>query len=189
MMTPFELVMIPTQRLTLRFLGRADLSALYDLFSDPEVGRYLSYPPWTDPSQAQQLLADTLEGYRTRSSLQLGIERSADHLLIGTCSLFHFHVASRRAEIGYVLGRPFWGAGYMQEALQAFLRYAFQVLDLHRLEADIDPRNLASAKTLERLGFLKEGVLRERWIVNGEISDTCLYGLLRREWQERLDVD
>lgn len=73
----------------------------------------------------------------------------------------------------------------MHEALQTLLRYAFQTLDLNRLEADIDPRNVASARTLERLGFQKEGHLRERWIVNDEISDTWLYGLLRREWLER----
>ena len=72
----------------------------------------------------------------------------------------------------------------MNEALKALLYYAFQTLDLNRLEADIDPRNSASAKTLERLGFQKEGHLRERWIVNNEISDTWLYGLLRREWHE-----
>jgi len=73
----------------------------------------------------------------------------------------------------------------MHNALQALLQYAFQTLDLNRLEADIDPRNRASARTLERLGFQQEGHLRERWIVNDEISDTFLYGLLRREWQER----
>jgi RimJ/RimL family protein N-acetyltransferase len=73
----------------------------------------------------------------------------------------------------------------MHEALQALLRFAFQTLELNRLEADIDPRNIASAKTLERLGFQKEGHLRERWIVNAEISDTDLYGLLQRDWQAR----
>jgi RimJ/RimL family protein N-acetyltransferase len=184
-MTSFDSIVLPTQRLTLRFLSEADLPALYEIFSYPEVSRYLSWPPWTHRSQAEQMLADTKEGYRTRSALQLGIERRADHALVGTCSLFHFHVASRRAEIGYVLGRPYWGSGYMHEALQALLHYTFQTLDLNRLEADIDPRNQASARTLERLGFQKEGHLRERWIVNGEISDTWLYGLLRREWQER----
>ena len=71
----------------------------------------------------------------------------------------------------------------MHEALQALLQHAFDRLDLNRLEADIDPRNLASARTLERLGFQKEGYLRERWIVNDEVSDTALYGLLRREWR------
>ena len=73
----------------------------------------------------------------------------------------------------------------MNEALHALVQYAFQTLDLNRLEADIDPRNKASARTLERLGFQKEGHLRERWIVNDEISDTDLYGLLRRDWQEQ----
>ena len=184
-MTPFEPIVIPTKNLTLRFLSEADLPAVYDIFSHPEVMRYWSYPPWTEMSQAQQWLMKVQEGYRTREAFQLGIERDSDHVLVGTSTLFQFHVASRRAEIGYALGRPYWGFGYMHEALQALLRYAFQTLDLNRLEADIDPRNRVSAKTLERLGFQREGHLRERWIVNDEISETWLDGLLRREWQER----
>jgi len=71
----------------------------------------------------------------------------------------------------------------MHEALQALLDFGFGELDLNRIEADIDPRNSASARTLERLGFTKEGYLRERWIVGEEVSDTALYGLLRREWR------
>ncbi len=71
----------------------------------------------------------------------------------------------------------------MNEALRTLVDHAFTTLDLNRLEADIDPRNLASAKTLERLGFQQEGLLRERWIVGDEISDTAFDGLLRREWK------
>jgi ribosomal-protein-alanine N-acetyltransferase len=71
----------------------------------------------------------------------------------------------------------------MHEALQALLDFGFGELDLNRIEADIDPRNSASARTLERLGFTKEGYLRERWIVGEEVSDTALYGLLRREFR------
>jgi RimJ/RimL family protein N-acetyltransferase len=177
-MTPFEPVTILTDHLVLRFLSEADLPALYDMFSQPEVTRYLSWPRWTDRSQAAD--AGDTGSYRTGSGLQLGIEqRTATR---SRCvHLFHFHAASRRARMGYVLGRPYWGSGYMHEALHALVRYAFQTLDLNRLEADIDPRNQASARTLERLGFQKEGHLRERWIVNGEISDTWLYGLLRRD--------
>src|SRR4030095_15429240 len=106
-----------------------------------------------------------------------------DHAFIGNATLHHFHEASRRAEIGYAPLGPFWGQGSMHEALQALLAYAFERLDLNRLEADIDPRNAASARSLERLGFRKEGHLRERWIVNGEVSDTGFYGLLRSEWR------
>ena len=187
-MPPFQPIVIPTKRLTLRFLRETDLAAVYDIFSHPEVMRYWSYPPWTDPSQAQQWLMGVQERYDSGTALQLGIERQADPALVGTCTLFQFHSPSRRAEIGYALGRPYWGSGYMHQALQALLHYAFQTLDLNRLEADIDPRNVASARTLERLGFQKEGHLRERWIVNDEISDTVLYGLLRREWQEHSDA-
>lgn len=182
-MKPFEPITLSTPRLTLRFLNEADIKAAYEIFSHVEVMRYWSYPAWTDPSQAREWLIHIQEDYRTGDALQLAIERNAGHILIGTCTLFQFHVASRRAEMGYALGRPYWGSGYMQEALQALLRYAFQTLDLNRLEADIDPRNLASASVLERLGFVKEGLLRERWIVNEEISDTALYGLLRKEWR------
>jgi RimJ/RimL family protein N-acetyltransferase len=69
--------------------------------------------------------------------------------------------------------------------MTAALDYAFVELDLNRIEADIDPRNEASAKLLERKGFVKEGYMRERWIVNGEICDTVFYGLLRRDWEAR----
>ena len=182
-MPSFDPIVISAKDLTLRFLTETDLPAAYEIFSHPEVMRYWSYPPWQDISQAQEWLRHIHEGYQTRTSLQLGIERQADHVLIGTCTLFQFHGPSRRAEMGYALGRPYWGFGYMNQALRTLLHYAFETLDLNRIEADIDPRNTASAKTLERLGFQKEGHLRERWIVADEVSDTALYGLLRREWQ------
>jgi RimJ/RimL family protein N-acetyltransferase len=70
----------------------------------------------------------------------------------------------------------------MHEALKA-LTYAFDVLEFHRIEADVDPRNAASIRTLERLGFQREGYLRERWQVNGEIQDAVFYGLLRSDWK------
>jgi [ribosomal protein S5]-alanine N-acetyltransferase len=187
-MTPIEPIIIQTERLVLRYMNEADIPSLYDIFSHQEVMRYWSWPAWTNIAQARQMLSDVEDGYRSGGALMLGISRRADSVLVGMCSLFHFHVPSRRAEIGYALGRPYWGSGYMHEALQALLNYAFQTLDLNRLEADIDPRNEASAKTLDRLGFQKEGHMRERWIVNEEISDTWWYGLLRREWQEHINI-
>jgi RimJ/RimL family protein N-acetyltransferase len=183
-MTPFEPITLATERLVIRFLYEADLPALYAIYSNAEVMRYWSYAPWTEMEQARQMLQDTLSGYQNGSGLRVGIERQSDRALLGMCSLFQFHLPSRRAELGYALGRPYWGSGYMHEALQTFVDYAFNTLNLNRLEADIDPRNLASAKTLERLGFKLEGLLRERWIVGDEITDTGLYGLLHREWLE-----
>ena len=181
-MSPFPSIPLQTERLLIRYLTDSDLQAIFDIRSDPEVMRYWSSPPITELAQAQEIITTSQEGYETGDFLQLGIEHKSDSALIGTCTLFAFHRPSRRAEMGYALGRPFWGQGYMNEALKRLVQYAFDELDLNRLEADIDPRNLASAKTLERLGFLKEGQLRERWIVNGEVSDSDIYGLLRNDW-------
>ena len=95
---------------------------------------------------------------------------------------FNLDLAQGRAEIGYAQALAYWGKGYINEALQALLSYAFEEMKLRRLEADVDPRNVASIKTLERLGFEREGYLRERWHVGGEIQDALFYGLLKRQW-------
>lgn len=178
----YRMPTLETQRVALRPLRTDDMYAIFGFFSDPEVTRYWSRPPMTHLAQARTLLRAMRDGNRTGERLQFGIERRSDAVLMGTCSLFNFSPQNRRAEVGYILGRPFWRQGYMHEAMQRMLRHAFEDLDLVRLEADIDPRNRPSARTLERLGFVKEGYLRERWIVAEAISDTELYGLLRREW-------
>ncbi|HEV3426497.1 MAG TPA: GNAT family protein, partial [Paraburkholderia sp.] len=94
---------------------------------------------------------------------------------------FHAHEQCRRAEIGFCLQRRQWGKGYMSEAAAAVVEHAFEAVKLNRIEADIDPRNTASARVLERLGFVREGLLRERWIVGDEVTDSALYGLLRSD--------
>jgi RimJ/RimL family protein N-acetyltransferase len=183
-MLTFRPITLLSSRLTLRWLSAADAPVLFTIFSDPEVMRYWSSPPMRDLSEATQMLLCVQAGYESGSALRVGIERKADGALLGVCSLFSLDSSQQRAEIGYALGRPFWGAGYMHEALQTFIDYAFYTLNLRRLEADIDPRNRASAKTVERLGFQLEGYLRERWLVNGELSDSALYGLLGKEWRK-----
>ncbi len=178
-------VSIRTRRLRLRRLSAEDIPALFRINADPLVARYGARPAMTEIGEARQLLESVEEGYRTGKFLQLGLERSADGALLGTCVLLRLDRSNRRAELGYLLGSEYWGAGWMAEALEAFVHYAFEELDLLRLEADIDPRNAASERSLLRLGFKKEGHMRERWLVAGELSDTGFYGLLRREW--RLD--
>jgi ribosomal-protein-alanine N-acetyltransferase len=171
-----------TSRLILRPLREADAPVLFEIFSDAKVMRYWSTSPWTAIDQAQASIAGDLETMAADNHLRLGIELAADGALVGTCTLFGVNRTSRRAELGYALRSSAWGRGYMDEALRALLDCGFTELDLNRVEADIDPRNTASARTLERLGFVREGHLRERWIVAGEVSDSALYGLLRRDW-------
>ncbi len=111
--------------------------------------------------------------------------RVDDDRVIGTCTVYSLDPRNRRAEIGYALVRDCWGRGLMSEALGALIGYAFGPLDLARLEADVDPRNAASIRIIERLGFVREGLLRERWRVGGGTQDSLILGLLRRDWEAR----
>jgi RimJ/RimL family protein N-acetyltransferase len=173
---------IDANRVCLRLITEEDVDALYRIFSNKEVMRYWSTPPLEDRDAAVKLLNEIHEGFRRQAMMKWGIARRTDDALIGTTTLFNLDFDHRRAEMGYGLDRAHWGNGYMQEALRALLGFAFEVLDLHRIEADVDPRNAASIRTLERLGFQREGFLRERWQVNGEIQDAFFYGLLKPDW-------
>lgn len=169
-------------RLRLRPLTLHDADALFAIHSDPRFTRFWSSAPWTERAQAEALIAQDQADLAQGEHVRLGIERSADGALLGTCTLFKIHPTNRRAELGYGLGPNHWGQGYAQEAVRALLDWGFGTLNLHRVEADIDPANTASAALLTRLGFQLEGRLRERWIVDGVMSDSAMYGLLAREW-------
>ena len=167
----------------LRPLTPADAESIYAIFSDPQVMRYWSTPPLPDMAAAESLLTEIINDVAQGRMMKWGIARTEDDFVIGTATLFHIDLDNGRAELGYALAREHWGRGVMSEALQSLLEYAFEVLLLRRLEADVDPRNSASIRTLERLGFQREGFLRERWHVAGEIQDALFYGLLKREWK------
>ncbi|AMC34278.1 GNAT family N-acetyltransferase [Janthinobacterium sp. B9-8] len=184
-MATFDQVELQTSRLLLRPLQESDAAALLAIFSDEKVMQYWSTPLWDSIDIAHALIARDLKAMAEGTYIRLGIERAEDHALIGNCTLFDLNQQSRRAEIGYGMAYSAWGKGYMHEALSALLDFGFSELKLNRVEADIDPRNLASAKSLERLGFSREGYLRERWIVDGVVSDTALYGLLFSDWKTR----
>ncbi len=177
-----RLPVIPAKRILLRWLVESDLDALFKIFSHTEVTRYWSAPPLPDPAAARELLSQIHEYFREKSLFQWGVATREDNRIIGTCTLAALDPTNRRAELGFALDRGSWGKGYMSEALDALLGFAFGEMKLHRIEADVDPRNRASIRLLERLGFQFEGRLRERWLVNDETQDSLYYGLLRREW-------
>jgi RimJ/RimL family protein N-acetyltransferase len=176
---------INASRIRLRPIASTDVDAMYMVFSNPEVMRYWSTPPLPNKVAAEELVSEILNDIARGKMMKWGIARRADDFVIGTTTLFNLDRDNGRAELGYALGREHWGNGFMTEALQALLEYAFEELKLRRLEADVDPRNAASIRTLERLGFKREGFLRERWHVADEIQDALFYGLLKREWNRR----
>jgi len=171
------------ERVRLRAHAPSDLDAVYAVFSDPDVMRYWSRPPMKSAAEAEHLLADIRAHIAAGSLLQWAIARRDDDAVVGHVSLFALNPPHERAEIGYAVGSGHWRLGYAREALSLALGHAFGTMKLRRIEADIDPRNLASVALVERLGFRHEGTLRERWFVAGELQDSAMYGLLARDWR------
>jgi len=186
-MPVFEQVTLRTERLLLRPLRESDAADLFSIFSDPKVMRYWSSPPWPSIDEAHRTIARDAKAMACGEYLQLGIERLADAQLVGRCTLFNLVAPSRRADVGYGLARAAWGRGYAHEALLELLRFGFAQLELNRVEADIDPRNERSARLLGRLGFRREGHLRERWIVGDETTDSAIFGLLLGDFAASAD--
>jgi ribosomal-protein-alanine N-acetyltransferase len=173
---------IHSPRLVLRGLQQSDDAGMFRIFSDPEVMKFWSSAPLTDPAAARALIDEIQRGFLDRKLFQWGVARRSDDAIIGTFTLYQLDRDNRRAEIGFTLAREHWGHGYMTEALTSALDFAFGQVDLTRLEADVDPGNTRSLRLLERLDFVREGLLRERWRVAGGVQDSVMLGLLQREW-------
>lgn len=174
--------MLESPRLRLRPHRDDDVDALFALQSDLRVMRYWSHPAWTERRQAEERLAHIYRQMREDDVYVWAIADRVSDRLIGGTALFAIQREQLHAEIGYSLMPDFQGRGLAQEAVRLVLTFAFEQLGMERIEADIDPRNTPSCRLVERLGFQREGYLRERWRVNGEICDAAFYGLLRREF-------
>ena len=170
-------------RLTLRPLTEADVADVLAVFSDPLVLRYWDGPLMTTTQDVMQYIERIHYGFRRRELMQWGIADAVTDAVIGTCTLTHLSATHERAEIGFALRQTRWGQGLGSEAVTAAIDFAFRELRLHRIEADVDPRNHRSLKLLERIGFQREGHLRERYYMNGERQDAVMMAMLRPEWK------
>lgn len=179
---------LQTDRLSLRPFAETDADAIYALQSNRRVLRYWDSPPWTDRSRALAFLAACRQIQQEGSGARFAIESRESGSFIGWCAMFSWNAVYRSLGIGYCLDEPAWGKGYATEAVGAMLHWAYDTLDLNRVEAELDTRNDASARVLQKLGFEREGLRREDCVVDGEVSDSWIYGLLRRDWKPRTGV-
>ena len=176
---------VDSPRLTLRPVSGEDLPDLFAVNGDDETTRYLPYAAWRSPLDSTSWLARMQALAAAGSAVQLVLQRRSDARVIGTALLFKWDEGSARVELGYVLGRAHWRQGYAREAVKAVCGQAFGPMGVRRVEAEVQPDNLASNALLRALGFTHEGTLRQRWVAKGRAYDTHLYGLLADEWRVR----
>lgn len=173
---------LESERLVVRLLRGTDLPALMEVNGDEIATALLPYAAWRSLDDARAWHDRMAAIQATGLALQFVVESRSSGQAIGTCLLFRFEEGSARAELGYVLGRAHWGRGLMKEALTALLGRAFDGMGVRRVEAEVDPRNAASSGLLRSLGFTREGLLRQRWVTQGEAKDVEIFGLLAGEF-------
>lgn len=176
---PFPI--LETTRLRLRELTVDDAPALFRWQQDPLFMRYLGRDPDASLDATLARLEMIRTAIRDETGITWGLTLRATGELVGSAGLWRWVKPHRYAEIGYQLAPGQWGHGFMSEALPPILQCGFERMDLHRIEANTAPENVASARILTKLGFQLEARLRENWLHNGTFTDSKIYGLLRGE--------
>lgn len=168
-----------TPRLLLRPVREDDVEDVYAIYSDVRALEYFAREPLKDLKEAGKMVAENLALDEDKEARFWAICLAESDRMIGTFTLFHISERNRRAEVGYILNRVYWGKGYASEALRRIIEHCFEDLDMARLEADVDPHNAASLALLQRHGFEREGYFRKRWFIREQWYDSVMLGLVR----------
>lgn len=171
---------IQTNRLDLIEINQNHLSDLFELFSDENVTKYYNLNTLTKVNEAQKLVDWFQLQFKNKSGLRWGLALKGEQKIIGTIGFNNF-TKEHRANLGFDLQKKDWNKGYTSEALTAVLEFGFKVLEINRVEAEVMQGNIGSEKVLGKLGFKKEGILRQWMFWEGNHYDMSMFSLLRTE--------
>lgn len=178
-------ILIETPRLLLRPFVPEDADAMFrNWASNPEVTKYLTWPPHGSVEITQALLTHWIDCYQNKDFYQWAIVmKDAGPEPIGSISVVDQNDQVKKAEIGYCLGSPWWHQGITSEALKAVMGFLFHQVGMNRVEARHDPRNPNSGYVMKKCGMKYEGTLRQSDLNNQGLCDACLYALLADEFE------
>jgi RimJ/RimL family protein N-acetyltransferase len=175
-------MLIATERLVLRRFRPADAETLAGYRSDPEVARYQSWEAPFSLLRAETAVANFMASDPGKAGwFQYAIEHAEEKVLIGDVAV-HLHDNLKQAELGFTVAVAYQKKGFAAEAVRAVIDRLFRVQGLHKVSGECDARNAASAGLMERLGFTREGHLRQQTWIKSEWTDDLIYGLLAEEW-------
>lgn len=170
---------LETERLVLNSIDEQDWEQVFRLRSDEEMMRYIPRPKCKDREDAIKLIRLIQAGNHKGDSVNWGIRYKDNPKLLGTVGFVRMYPEHNKGELGYMLDKDYFRQGIMQEAVKSVIEFGFDTLGLHRIEAVIDPRNLASEELLKKFGFRKEGHLKENFLFESEYLDSVYYALLK----------
>lgn len=168
---------LKTQRLILRNISPEDVNALLKLFGNPEVVRFIEMQPIKTIEQANEWLKWMGGAFASKDGLRWGITLE-DGTFIGSAGINHWNREAHHAEISCDINPMHWGHGYGQEAMREIIRFAWEQMHLNRIEASVTKGNHRSVHVMEKIGFKKEGLLRQRLLKGGKYYDIYIFGLL-----------
>lgn len=174
---------LETERLLLRRVSAADVNEVFELRGNPETMKFIPRPLVTTKEEALehiQMIEDKIEA---NIGINWAITIKGNPKLIGVIGHYRIQPENHRCEIGYMILPQYNGQGIVTEAIKAVLEYGFDVLNMHSIEAVIDPDNVASERVLQKNGFVKEAHILENELWNGKFWDTIIYSLLKRNFK------
>ena len=173
---------IETERLILRKFVAEDAEDMFaNWASDPEVTRYLTWPTHSSVDVSRWVMNDWISKYDDGSYFNWGIELKTLGKVVGNISVVRLEEEIEAAELGYCLGRAYWGQEIMPEALKAVIAYLFDTVGLNRITAGHDLKNAKSGRVMEKAGMKTEGILRAAGKNNTGICDVALHAILRSD--------
>lgn len=176
---------LTSERLILRPLELSDAAAVQQLAGDPDVALKTSNIPYPyEDGMAEEWIGSLADLYSAGKQAAFAIicreNADCEEKVIGAIGLM-IEPQQERAELGYWIGKPYWGRGYCSEAARVILEYGFRQLGLRRIQACHFSRNTASGRVMQKIGMIHEGCLRRHIKRNDDIQDVEIYGILRSE--------
>lgn len=166
---------LKTKRLLLRQIIPSDAHDLFLLRSHEATNLYLDRDLPQSVEEMDKFIAAISETYTNNNGITWAITLANENRLIGTAGFWRIDKTNHRAEIGYMLHPDHWRKGIITEALEAVLDHGFGELKFHSVEANLNPENVASRKTIEKMGFVKEAYFKENYHYNGNFLDSLIY--------------
>ncbi|QTD40607.1 GNAT family N-acetyltransferase [Sporosarcina sp. Te-1] len=151
---------IQTERLVLRKMKVSDSACLFDIWSDPDVTKFMNINSFTDENQAIEMIEILDKLSLENKAIRYSIIELESNSIIGSCGYNSLDFSNAKAEIGYDISKNYWGKGYATEAVRSLVDYAFNTLKFNRIEAKVQPENKNSIKVLQKLNFTFEGTMR-----------------------------